>query len=103
MSVKEIRDKMIRLASVERAEVSQRFFKTGKGEYGEGDLFIGLTVPDLRKIARDYRTLSHREIVKLLKSKIHEERLLALLILCLQYAKGDEEERETIYNLYLSH
>ena len=91
------------LGSLERAEVSQRFFKTGKGEYAEGDLFIGLTVPDLRKLARDYRTLSHKEIIRLLKSKIHEERLLALLILCLQYAKGDEALREAIYNLYLAH
>jgi len=103
MSVKEIQEKMRSLGSPERAEVSQRFFKTGKGEYAEGDLFIGLTVPNLRKIARDYRTLSHKEIVSLLKSKIHEERLLALLILCLQYAKGDEAQRETIYNLYLAH
>src|SRR5262249_44040514 len=103
MSVKEIREKLQRLSNVERAEFSQRFFKTGKGEYAEGDLFIGLSVPDLRKLAREYQTIPRKEIVKLLKSKIHEERLLALLILCLQYAKSDEAERETIYNLYLAH
>lgn len=103
MSVKEIREKMKTLASLERAELSQRFFKTGKGEYGEGDVFIGLSVPDLRKFAREYQTISEKDLLKLLKSPIHEERLLSLLILCLQYAKADEEKKEYFYGFYLSH
>src|SRR5262245_13851199 len=103
MSVKEIREKMIRLGSPERAEFSQRFFKTGKGEYAEGDLFIGLTVPELRKLARDYQTISDKDVRQLLKSPIHEERLLALLILCLKYAKAGEDKKEHLYDFYLSH
>ncbi len=103
MSIKEIREKMSRVASPERAEFSQRFFKTGKGEYAEGDVFIGLTVPDLRKIARDYQAIAYKDVLKLLKSPIHEERLLALIILCLKYAKADDEEKQQIYDLYLAH
>ncbi|MBI4096511.1 MAG: DNA alkylation repair protein [Candidatus Levybacteria bacterium] len=97
----ELKKELSGLADEERAEVSQRFFKTGKGEYGEGDVFIGLTVPQSRKIAIKFRSLSFADILKLLKSKIHEERLIALLILVNRFDVGSEEEKKNIFDFYL--
>jgi 3-methyladenine DNA glycosylase AlkD len=89
------------LINKEKAKLLQGFFKTGKGEYGEGDIFYGLTVPESRKIVLKYKDLPLSETVLLLKSKIHEERLIALLILVSKYQKGDQKTKEKIYNLYL--
>ena len=80
---------------------SQRFFKTGPGEYAEGDRFIGVRVPAIRGVAKQYRALPHAEVLSLLRSAIHEDRLLALLILCDQYKRGDAAERKRIYDAYL--
>ena len=91
------------LATKERAIASQRYFKTGKGEYGEGDIFIGITVPDTRKIAKKYKTFQLNEISELLKSKIHEHRLTALLILVEKYKSSQEKEKQEIYDFYLNH
>src|ERR1035437_4384793 len=79
----------------------QRFFKTGQGEYGEGDIFIGIMVPSMRIVAKKYKDLSLSEIQKLLKSKIHEYRLTALFILCYQYPKADEKIKKVIVDFYL--
>lgn len=87
----------------ERAVVMKRFFKTGKGEYGEGDIFLGLSVPNQRKIAKKYSTLSLKEIETLLNSPIHEYRLTAILILVLQFQKGGAKLRSKIVNFYLDH
>ncbi len=100
--LKEIKRKLRELANPERARVSLRYFKTGPGEYGAGDCFLGNTVPDLRKLARQYRDLPKEEILELLHSPIHEERLLALLILNLQFQTGTESRRKEIHRLYLS-
>ena len=88
-------------ADIKKAKVYQRFFKTGKGQYGEGDKFIGLTVPQQRAIAKKYSTLSLTSVRKLLQSKIHEYRLTALMILSGKFAKADTAERTKIYNFYL--
>lgn len=88
-------------ASPEKAEIYQRFFKTGKGEYGEGDIFIGLTVPEQRTIAKKYSNLSLPKIQQLLKSKIHEHRLVAVLILVDKFKKSNESNKENIFNFYL--
>lgn len=91
------------LADSEIAAHSQRFFKTGKGEYGYGDKFLGIRVPILRKAAKLFQYASETEITKLLKSEYHEVRLLSLLILVGQFSRGSEDEKEIIYNLYLKH
>ena len=81
--------------------VSMRFFKTGKGHYGEGDQFIGVTVPDTRFVAKKFTHLPLSEIQTLLDSPIHEERLLGLLILVGQYQKGGEKTQKQIFGFYL--
>ncbi len=81
----------------------QRFFKTKKGEYGEGDIFLGLKVPIQRKVvARYWRDTTLSDTRKLLNSKIHEYRLIALLILVKKYTKGDNTEKQKIYKIYLN-
>lgn len=92
-----------KLGTEEKAASSTWFFKTGKGQYGHGDVFIGVTVPEQRKVARAFRELSLAEATKLLKSKIHEHRLTALLILVEQYKNGDETARAKIAKLYFTH
>ena len=101
MTVHEIRTKLEKLGNKQKAKVLQGFFKTGPGEYGEGDVFLGIRVPELRKLAKDYQDITAKEAEQLLKSSIHEERLLALLILVRSYSKGDESAKKSIYELYL--
>jgi len=98
-----LRKELELLANPEKAEVLQRFFKTGPGQYGEGDVFAGIVVPVSRKIAKKYASLPDDGILTLLKSKIHEERLIALLILIFQFEKGDARKKEQIFLLYLKH
>jgi len=86
----------------ERTINLQRFFKTKKGEYGEGDVFLGLTVPQCRKVVKQYKILDLCDVLKLLKSKYHEERLIALLIFVEQFSKGDPKKRKEIYDNYLN-
>jgi 3-methyladenine DNA glycosylase AlkD len=101
MTIQKIKKRLKQLANKEKAEVLQRYFKTGPGEYGEGDVFIGVKVPDLRKVAKDFRDIATENVIVLLESAIHEERLLALLMLVRKYAKGNETAKKRIYRLYL--
>lgn len=103
MSLHDLKNDIQKVADPARGKLLQRFFKTGKGEYGEGDVFLGLTVPQSRLIAKQYRDLHLIECQKLLSSRFHEERLIALFILCLQFTKGGETRKKEIYELYLSH
>jgi 3-methyladenine DNA glycosylase AlkD len=90
-------------ASKEKAAILSQFFKTGRGEYGEGDIFIGVVVPDIRKVAKKYQDLPLKEATKLLKSAIHEERLLALLIMVLKFQETQTEaQKKTVYKAYLA-
>jgi 3-methyladenine DNA glycosylase AlkD len=102
MSLKELTASLRKIADPKLAEHSQRFFKTGKGEYGEGDKFLGIRVPVLRKHAGKYRHMKFPEIKKLIKSEYHEERLCALFLLVEKYKKGSEEEKREICNFYMS-
>lgn len=95
--LKELKQK----ANYKKAKILLRFFKTGNGEYGEGDLFLGITVPESRKIALKYSQLSLVEISKLIQNKYHEARLVALLILVHQYKTADQKLKKKIYNFYL--
>lgn len=83
-----------KLGTPERAKGSAWYFKTGKGQYGYGDVFVGVTVPEQRKVAKKYSDISEDEILKLLKNKIHESRFTALLILVSQYEKAEKEKNE---------
>lgn len=102
MTLFELRSQLGQLASPADAKILQRFFKTGPGEYGEGDVFIGIRVPVTRRLAREYRGLPRRDVVALLQSPVHEERLLALHILVNTYERGEAAARREIYDLYLA-
>lgn len=88
-------------ADPERAKNLSWFFKTGKGEYGEGDIFIGIKVPELREISKKYQNLDLKDLQKLLNSKIHEHRLSALMILRMQYQKSNIKDQREIVRFYL--
>ena len=98
----QVRKELARRSNAEVAASHQRFFKTGPGEYGEGDLFRGIRVPVLRELSRTFRNLSLDETLELLHSKWHEDRLLALLLLVRRFDAADETERAEIYRLYLA-
>lgn len=103
MSYLQIQDKLNRLADKEKARVLQRFFKTGPGEYGEGDMFLGISVPVLRKLAQEYGNILITDALQLLRSPIHECRLLALILLIRLFERGDPVAQKRIYRLYLKH
>ncbi len=92
-----------RLANPAKAGIMQSFFKTGPGQYGEGDVFIAVTVPQTRTVAKVFKDLPFADLSKLLKSKIHEERLLALIILTERSKKAPPAERKTLHDFYLAH
>lgn len=98
----QLKKEMNSFADPKKAKLLSGFFKTGKGQYGEGDIFLGLMVPFQREVAGNYRGLSLPEIQQLLNSKIHEYRLTALFILADQFKKADEKQKEAIAKLYLA-
>jgi len=101
-TIEEARAALRDRASEGRAADLSRYFKTAPGEYGEGDAFLGIRVPDVRKVARNFPCLGEGMLKSLLGSRMHEERLLALLIMVLQFQNGDDRDRERIHRLYLS-
>lgn len=101
--IEEVTKDVLASQDKKRAEALKRFFKTGKGEYAEGDQFVGLTVPVTRGLVKKWKDLPLPDIAQLLTSSIHEERLLALLLLVKRYPTETNEIREEIYKLYLSH
>ena len=103
--VSEIKTALQELSIPGKAEIMQTFFKTGKGEYGEGDVFIGVTVPDQRSVAKEfYNKISLAELSQLLSSKIHEHRLTALLMLVYQFEKTkDKNQQKEKVDFYLKH
>lgn len=101
MTAQEICKLLRKLADPERAEHSARYFKTGQGQYGEGDRFLGIRVPEIRAQVKKYEAVSLAVIQTLLLSAIHEERLFALLLLVRKFEQGDDREKTAIYDLYL--
>jgi len=97
----ELIQEMQKLANPEQARNLQRFFKTGKGEYGEGDVFLGIKVPVQREMVKKYSGIGFPKIQELLNSKVHEHRLVALLILVDKFKKANEEGKGDIFNFYL--
>ncbi|MDD5528582.1 MAG: DNA alkylation repair protein [bacterium] len=98
---KDFKSELTQNASKEKALIYQRFFKTGKGEYGEGDIFLGITVPEQKKTAKKYADLSMKDLQDLIKSKIHEERQICLQILIIKFKKADSKQQKEIYNFYI--
>jgi 3-methyladenine DNA glycosylase AlkD len=103
MSLAGLKRDLRRHASARKAAVLQRFFKTGPGEYGEGDRFLGVVVPDIRAVARRFRGMPIPAFVPLLKSPFHEERLLGLLMLVDRYERGNDREKARACRCYRAH
>jgi 3-methyladenine DNA glycosylase AlkD len=97
-----IRRQLRAVADPSRVPILQRFFRTGKGEYAEGDRFIGVTVPQIRALCRECRGTSLSEIARLLRSPVHEDRLTALLLLVDAFNLRNDERRREIYDFYLA-
>jgi 3-methyladenine DNA glycosylase AlkD len=100
LTASDVRGLLRKSASREKAELLPRFFKTGRGEYGEGDRFHGVVVPDCRRIAKSARSLSEGDLEDLLRSPMHEERTIALLLMVERFERGNEKERSRVYRLY---
>jgi hypothetical protein len=96
-----IKKDLRKLGDPAKAETLSRFFKTGKGQYGEGDMFLGITVPRQREIAQKYSNLPLEELQKLLAGDFHEYRLTALFILIAKYGMADRADKKEIVNFYL--
>jgi len=101
--LKNIEEEFQKIRDPEKAKNLSKFFKTGKGQYGEGDIFLGIKVPDQRKIASKYSGIPLDDIGLLLKSNIHEFRLTSVLILVQNYRKEDFDGKKEIFEFYLSH
>ena len=99
--IEKLKEELQKLSNPKKAVFLQRFFKTGKGQYAEGDKFLGISVPNQRMIAKKFSSLTLPEIEKLLSSPIHEERLISLFILIDKFKKGNEKVQEEIFNFYL--
>ena len=102
MTARQVQARIQSLANPKDAAILAWFFKTGPGQYGEGDVFAGVRVPALRKVAGEFKDLALEETERLLHSAVHEHRLAALLILVMQAAKADAQTRKRIYDLYLA-
>ncbi len=99
--INSLRKELQKKANKKKAKLLQGFFKTGKGEYGEGDLFLGITVPEVRKIAKRFKGLELAETSDLMGSKFHEERQACLFILVEKFSRGDEKEKKEIFDFYI--
>ena len=97
-----IRSELRSLKNPEKAKILSRFFRTGPGEYGENDRFLGITVPDIRRIVKKHRHTSLKHALKLLHSRYHEERLAALLLMVARYECGDAALKKEIFDLYVN-
>ncbi len=102
MTAAQVKTELKKLEDKKQAKLLQGFFKTGKGQYGEGDIFLGIKVPMQRKVAKQFIDLSLDQIEKLLHSKIHEHRLTSLVILVNNYKRADDKQKKKIFDFYLN-
>jgi len=102
LKLSDLKTELRAAAEPSQAMVLQRFFKTGKGDYGEDDVFLGVKIPPIRALVKKYNGLIIDDAVKLLQSKIHEERMTALLLLVQKFKKANEDEKRKIYTLYIA-
>ena len=101
MKASELKKELRKYASAERKKTNEWFFKTGKGEYGEHDRFLGITTPDMRKVAKSFNDIPLSELKKIIQSKYNEERETALIILTGKYKKGDKATQKKVYDFYM--
>ena len=101
MTAEKIQKYLRQFASKEKARLLQGFFKTGPGQYGEGDKFLGVMVPNIRRTVKEFSGAPLSEVLKILRSSFHEERVLALLLMVHKFEKGDDDARKRVYTLYL--
>lgn len=102
-TAKTVQDALTRAANPEKAAFFPKFFKTGPGEYAEGDVFLGVTVPEQRKIAKSHKSLPLEEVSVLVRSRIHEHRLTGFLILVARFERADAAERERLFTFCREH
>lgn len=102
VTAKDVHKELEKYYNTEKRDFYPSFFKTGAGQYGEGDKFLGVVVPDARKVVRKFKNLSFEELNKLLENEYHECRFCALLILVERFKKANESERTLLYEYYLS-
>ena len=103
MTALDVQKRLRSLGDPQAAKASARYFKTGSGQYGEGDVFLGLRASVMHGLAKEYHALPIDELTVLLRSPIHEDRLLALLILVRRVARADKATKKQVYKLYLAH
>lgn len=101
MKYQEVVKEIGKYKSTEKAKTSQWFFKTKKGQYGYGDIFVGLTVPEMRTVSKKFSGIALVEVQKLLNSKIHEERFIGLTIMDIKFSKADPNEKKKIVDMYI--
>jgi 3-methyladenine DNA glycosylase AlkD len=103
MNAHDVQERLRGLGNPEAAAFAARYFKTGPGQYGQGDVFLGIRIPALRRLAKECHVLPIDQVVELLRSAIHEERLLAVLLLVWRASRDEGAARKEIYELYLAH
>ncbi len=101
MKYQDVVKEISKFKSPAKAKTSQWFFKTEKGQYGYGDIFVGLTVPEMKKVSKTFKDIDLNEVQKLLNSKIHEERFIGLTIMDLKFSKSDAKGKKSIIDLYI--
>lgn len=102
MGLKQLKQQLAAMADPEQAVQLQRYFKTGPGQYGEGDHFFGIRMPQLRRLARGYVDLNLSDLAVLLQTTVHEQRMTALLILTYQFPKAEPDQQKAIFNFYMA-
>jgi len=101
MTARDVQQALRKLASAADAQNLQRFFKTAPGQYGAGDVFIGVRMPQIRQVCRQYRALPLPQVQHLLDSQVHEDRMAALIILTLQYPGAQAAAQQAIFDMYM--